>query len=59
MKKTIRHSWSLNKGFKTAMCSKCGATKVFSNGFGRQVFFDRFGKLHYNTPECVLPNTRL
>ena len=62
--KTIRHKW-INKdnivysGRDLRDCERCHCKKWYDYGFKRIVFYDRFGKLHYTTPDCVLPNTKM
>ena len=61
--KLLRHRWSPNAGTygKTQRydCIRCMCTKGYSFAFNQIVYTDRFGKLHFRAPECVLPNTKL
>lgn len=62
--KLIRHRWFPIPGtpvgrFQRFFCIKCGCEKGFSQAFGQVMYMDRFGKIHYKAPECVLPNTKL
>jgi hypothetical protein len=57
--KTIHHVWSKRPGFRHHKCERCGAIRNYDASFARLMYTDRFGKISYNTPICVLPNTLL
>lgn len=62
MGKIVRHSWGFPlQGSKIPqyICSKCLCKKGYSPSFGRVIYIDRFGKIYYRTPSCVLPNTKI
>lgn len=63
MKKLIRHKWIEVAGTygKTQQyeCIRCLCKKKYWFSFGQVMYTDRFGKIHYRAPECVLPNTKL
>jgi hypothetical protein len=62
LRKLIRHTWNKHFGtgkLKHATCPRCLCEKYFSPSFGQLIYVDRFGKTHYKTPSCVLPNTKL
>jgi len=59
MGKLIRHKWEKIPGFRKHKCTRCNAKKIYDPGFGKIVYYDRFGNLRLHSPECVLPNTRL
>jgi len=55
--KTIRHKWDKLPGLKHAECPKCKCVKKFDTILGRVVFTDRFGKIYFVIPDCVMANT--
>lgn len=60
MNKTIKHEWMvITYKNKHKQCVRCKCEKKFDFEFGKTIFYDRFGKLHLSTPDCVLPNTKL
>ena len=66
MSKAIPHRWCPTAGTGTSKdipqrfgCLRCLCEKGFSISFGRLIYIDRFGKIHYRAPDCILPNTKL
>ena len=62
MKRTIHHSWEYvvpTQLLKHMKCSRCNCEKFYTAGYRQVMFQDRFGKVHYRVPNCVLPNTKL
>lgn len=60
--KLIRHKWNdviPTKLLKHKKCERCNCEKYYSLPFGQVMYEDRFGKLWFRAPECVLPNTKL
>jgi len=59
--KLLRHKWWEIQGTTPQQyeCGKCLCKKGYSHAFGQLIYYDRFGKLHFRAPECVLPNTKL
>jgi len=58
MKKLIHHVWRQVTNYRSE-CVRCACIREFSFAFKRTIFTDRFGNIHYETPSCVLPNTKL
>jgi hypothetical protein len=61
-KKLIHHVWDAvipSKKLKHKKCSRCHCEKFWDQGFRRLIYIDRFGRMSYRTPSCVLPNTKL
>jgi len=64
MKKILNHLWVssgviLKEKLNHKICSKCKCTKYYDTIFDQTVYIDRFGKLYFRAPSCVLPNTKL
>lgn len=61
MRKLIRHKWWTVPGwFKVWECEHCGGVKKWDKGFKRIVYYTKRGAgPFYDTPSCVLPNTKL
>lgn len=60
--KLIHHTWEPvepTRLLKHKRCTRCNCEKYYSAGYGRLIYQDRFGRIHYRTPSCVLPNTKL
>lgn len=57
--KTIRHKWVALPGFKRHKCERCNCIRLWNEGYGKVVFYDRYGKLYPFTPSCELPNVKL
>jgi hypothetical protein len=59
--KLIHHHWQKveDKKLKHKVCTECKCEKFYDEGFGQLIFIDRFGKMFYRTPSCVLPYTLL
>jgi hypothetical protein len=64
MIKALKHSW-INSGIiqknklNHKTCIKCKCQKYYDIDFDQTVYVDRFGKLYFCAPNCVLPNTKL
>jgi hypothetical protein len=64
MKKLLRHSWKnsemiLKEKLNHKTCTRCNCVKYYDTIFDQTVYIDRFGKLYFRSPSCVLPNTKL
>jgi hypothetical protein len=62
MRKLIRHKWDhlTDTGrLKHCKCVRCTCEKYFDDRFNCLVFIDRFSKIHFHTPDCVLPYTKI
>ena len=64
MNKKLKHSWAnsgiiLKEKLNHKTCSKCKCVKYYDVIFDQTVYIDRFGKLYFRAPSCVLPNTKL
>lgn len=61
-RKTIKHDWikitDTNK-FKHVRCKKCNCEGYYDHPFHCFVYYDRFGKMSFKQPSCVLPNTKI
>ena len=58
----LKHSWNKvenSRKLKHMKCKKCNCEKWWDQGFGQLMYQDRFGKVHYRAPKCVLPNAKL
>lgn len=59
MKNTIHHYWTLQDGFKTSKCEKCGLIKYWDKEFCRMMYKTKWKIWYYGMPECVMPNTKI
>lgn len=64
MSKALKHVWKnsgvvLKNKLNHKTCIKCNCTKYYDMDFDQTVYMDRFGKLHFLAPDCVLPYTKL
>lgn len=62
MGKLIRHKWKkveVTHKVKHEICTRCECETYIDDWTGNMIYIDRFGKMRYRTPECVLPNTKL
>jgi hypothetical protein len=62
MSKLIHHTWEKvvnTKKLKHKQCTRCECQQFYDEGFGQVMFQDRFGKIFYKRPKCVLPNILL
>jgi len=63
MSKLIHHTWERTTQTtdfnRHRLCPTCKCEKFYSAGHKKLVYIDRFGKMHYRAPSCVLPNTKL
>jgi hypothetical protein len=62
MGKLIKHKWNQltdTHKLKHATCVRCTCQKYYDDGFKCLIFVDRFNKIHFNTPSCVLPYTKI
>jgi hypothetical protein len=60
--RAFQHKWHKvenSRKLNHKECEKCHAEKWWDDGFQKLIYHDRFGKLHYRAPECVIPNTKL
>jgi hypothetical protein len=62
--KLLKHKWIGYSGYDTKLlrrmsCTKCYCEKGYSPAFGCVIYVDRFGKMSYRSPECVMPNTKM
>lgn len=53
-RRIIKHLWRTKIGFRKYECEKCKCQKYWDPAFGKIIFVDRFGKIHYRMPDCVL-----
>ena len=56
MERKNRHSWEPIKGstkLKHAECMYCQLQKWWDKGFGKLIYMDKYGKIHYRTPSCT------
>jgi hypothetical protein len=59
---TIKHKWNKTdnqRKLKHFKCERCKAEKWWDPGFAKLIYQDRFGKQHYRSPECELPNSKI
>lgn len=64
MANKIKHTWIPSPRYEKGkishkMCIRCKCEKYYSMEIQRTVYLDRFGRLLYRAPSCVLPNTKL
>ena len=61
-RKLIHHTWEhltdTNK-FKHVRCTRCHCEGYYDPAFHCYVYYDRFGKMSFQRPDCVLPNTKI
>jgi hypothetical protein len=63
-KKILKHKWNpspvIRQGeLSRKVCEKCKCEKYFDLEFGQTVYMDRFGKIVFRAPDCVLPYTKI
>lgn len=60
--KILKHTWIPSTRYEKGkishkICTKCKCEKYYSMEADQTVYMDRFGKLYYRAPSCVLPYT--
>ena len=61
-RRTLNHRWTkLNdpKKLNHSICERCHCESYYDPYFAKTIFTDRFGKIYYKRPECILPNTKM
>jgi hypothetical protein len=57
-RKTIRHRWIKQNGFRIHKCERCGCVREWKNDWGG-LTYSKPGYMWLYAPSCVLPNTKI
>jgi hypothetical protein len=59
MRKTIRHKWIKQDGFRVHLCERCKVIRKWDDKFKKLMYQLFHGVYTMTKPQCVLPNTKL